>query len=200
MTRVRPGAARRHRVIAGSAFAAAFLLASANASAQDFSLGAGAGLTRGKTDCVASFPCDRADAGIQLFAAYRVADAFDLQLLYADTGRFKGGDTTALGTAFGGDFRVGVTGLTAGYRWGFAPQWALRLRAGVASVRTRFEYAAPFAGSVSRTTTQPIAGVGLAYEVAPGWEVSLDGDATRFEAYTTRGSLQMLGLAVRYSF
>lgn len=60
---------------------------------------------------------------------------------FFDAGRFKGGDTTPLGTQFGGTFKVNGFGLTAGYRWEFAPLWSVAARAGVASVRTRFDYA-----------------------------------------------------------
>ena len=174
----------------------------ATASAADFSIGIAAGPDRGRVDCVASFPCDRSSAFAKLFAGYRFGDALDAQVVYFDGGSFKGGDTTPLGTAFGGKFKVSGLGVTAGYRWGFAPAWSLNARAGLASVRTRFEYAAPFGsiGSASQTTTQPLLGVGIGYAVTSSVRVGLDYDVTQFRVHTTRGPLQMLGVAAQFSF
>ncbi|MDQ2735713.1 MAG: hypothetical protein M3Y55_12180, partial [Pseudomonadota bacterium] len=94
------------------------------ATAQDFSVGIAAGPDRGRVDCVASFPCDRSSSHWKLTGAYRFADTYDVQLAYFGAGRFQGGDTTPLGAAFGGTFRVSGLGLTAGYRWTFAPGWS----------------------------------------------------------------------------
>ena len=180
--------------------ASAALAAAGNATAADFSVGIGAGLDRGKVDCVASFACDHSSAFAKLYGAYRFTDAIDLQLVYFDAGHFKGGDTTPLGTQFGGTFKASGLGLTGGYRWSFAPSWSLTGRAGIASMRTRFDYASPFSGSVSETTTQPLLGIGVAYAVTPTIRVGLDYDVTRLKVYKTRGSLQMLGVAAQFSF
>jgi hypothetical protein len=180
--------------------AAAALLAAGAASGADFSVGAGAGTDRGRVDCVASFPCDRSSTHWKLFAGYRISPAIDIQGVWFDAGHFQGGDTTPLGTAFGGTFKVNGFGLTGGYRWEFAPSWSLAGRAGFASVRTRFDYANATFGSVSKTTAQPLLGLGLAYAITPSVRLSLDYDATRFKVHTTRGPLQMLGLAAQYSF
>jgi opacity protein-like surface antigen len=190
----------RRRYEARGLLAAAALLASTTAAAADFSVGVGAGLDRGKVDCVASFPCDHNNSFAKLYGSYQVIDAVDVQLVYFDAGRFKGGDTTPLGTQFGGTFKVSGFGLTGGYRWAFMPQWSLTARAGIASVRTRFEYASPFSGSVSETTTQPLAGLGVAYAITPTIRIGLDYDVTRLKVYKTRGSLQMLGVAAQFSF
>jgi len=117
-----------------------------------------------------------------------------------DAGHFTGGDTTPLGTEFGGTFKVSGLGLTAGYRWDFAPSWSLVGRAGLAAMRTRFDYANPAFGSARKTTTQPLLGLGLGYTITPTVRLSLDCDVTRFKVHTTRGSLQMLGVAAQYSF
>lgn len=181
-------------------WAATLLLASAWAQASDFSAGAGAGVVRGKTDCVDAYACDHSSTQAKVFLGYRVADGIELQAVYFDGGRFSGGNISPLGTSFGGRFKVDGLGLAAGYRWSFAPGWSLKGQLGVASVRTRFDYAAPFAGEVGKTTTQPLAGLSLAYEVAPNWQLSLDVDETRFKVHTTRGSLRMLGVAAQYAF
>ena len=47
---------------------------------------------------------------------------------------------------------------------------------------------------------QPLAGIGVGYAVSPALRVGLDYDITRFKAHESRGPLQMLGLAVQYSF
>ncbi len=181
--------------------AGAGLVAAASAVASDdFSIGIGAGADRGRVDCVASFDCDRSGSHAKLFAGYRWNDAVDLQVLYFDAGHFKGGDTTPLGTEFGGAFRVSGFGLTAGYRWELAPAWSVTARAGAASVRTRFDYASDIAGSVSKTTLQPLASLGIAYAVTPQLRVGVDYDVTRFKVHTTRGPLQMLGVAAQFSF
>jgi Outer membrane protein beta-barrel domain len=179
---------------------AAALLAAGSASAADFSIGLGAGTDRGRVDCVASFACDRGSAAWKLFAAYKVSQAVDVQAVWFDAGRFEGGDTTPLGTEFGGTFKVSGLGLTGGYRWDFAPSWSLAGRAGIAAMRTRFDYANAAFGSVSKTTVQPLLGLGLAYAITPSVRLSLDYDVTRFKVHTTRGPLQMLGLAAQYSF
>ena len=181
-------------------FAAAALIGAGAASAADFSVGLGAGADRGRVDCVASFPCDRGSAHWKLFAGYQLSEAVDVQAVGFDAGRFKGGDTTPLGTEFGGTFKVSGFGLTGGYRWQFAPSWSLAGRAGLAAVRTRFDYANAAFGSASKTTVQPLLGLGLAYAITPAVRLSLDCDVTRFKVHTTRGSLQMLGLAAQYSF
>ena len=116
-----------------------------------------------------------------------------MQPVWLDAGHFKGGDTSPLGTEFGGIFEVSGFGLTGGYRWEFAPSWSLAGRAGLASVRTRFDYADAAVGSASKTTTQPLLGLGLACAITPTMRLSLDYDVTRFEVHRTRGPLQMLG-------
>jgi len=181
-------------------FSAAALIGAGAAGATDFSVGAGAGADRGRVDCVASFPCDRGSAGWKLFAGYQLSEAVDLQAVWFDAGRFKGGDTTPLGTEFGGTFKVSGFGLTGGYRWDFAPSWSLSGRAGIAAMRTRFDYANAAFGSASKTTVQPLLGLGLAYAITPSARLSLDYDLTRFKVHATRGPLQMLGLAAQYSF
>lgn len=179
---------------------AAALIGASAAAAADFSVGVSAGADRGRVDCVASFPCDRGSAHWKLFASYQISEAVDVQAVFFDAGRFKGGDTTPLGTEFGGNFKVSGFGVTGGYRWEFAPSWSLGARAGLASVRTRFDYANLFFGSASKTTVQPLLGLGLSYAITPTVRLSLDYDVTRFKVHTTRGPLQMLGLAAQYSF
>ena len=198
---VGPASGRRpHRTPFAWAASLSLLLASVGARAGDFSIGAGAGLDRGKTDCVDGFACERASSHVKVFVGYRVMDGVELEALVFDAGRFDGGDTSPRGTAFGGRFKVSGAGLAAGYRWSFMPQWSLKGQLGVASVRTRFDYAAPFAGEVGMTDTQPLAGLSLGYAVTPKWQLSLDYDETRFKVYTTRGSLRILGVAARYAF
>ena len=178
---------------------AAALLGAGAACGADFTVGIGAYADRGHVDCVASFPCDRSSAGGKFFAAYRVSPAVDVQAVWFDAGHFKGGDTTPLGIEFGGTFKVGGFGLTGGYRWELAP-WSLVGRAGLAAMHTRFDYANTAFGSASKTTAQPLLGLGLAYAVTPAVRLSLDYDLTRFKVHTTRGPLQMLGVAAQYSF
>ena len=170
------------------------------ASAGEFSVGFGAGADSGKVDCVASAPCDHRSTHWQLFADYALGDTVALRAAWFDAGRFDGGDTTPQGLEFGGRFKVSGLGLTAGYRWALAPQWGLTGRAGLAVVRTRFDYANPVWGSASKTTTQPLVGVGLAYAVTPTVRLGLDWDVTRFKVHTTQGPLQMLGVSAQLSF
>ena len=169
-------------------------------AAADFSIGLGAGVGRGRGECVASFPCDRSDAHWKLFAGYRISETVDVQAVFFDAGRFKGGDTTPLGTEFGGTFKASGFGVTGGYRWVFAPSWSLGARAGLAAVRTRFDYANTAFASASKRTLQPLVGLGLAVAITPAVRLSLDYDLTRFKVHTTRGPLQMLGLAAMVSF
>ena len=170
------------------------------AHAGDFSVGVGLGADRGHVDCIAAYPCDRGSTQAKLFAAYQFDPSFELQALYFDAGRFKGGDTTERGTNFGGRFRVSGVALSAGYRWNIAPDCSVAGRVGLASVRTAFDYADPFSGSTSRSVIQPIVGVGIGYAISPVWRIGLDVDATRFKVHQTRGSLRMLGLTAQYSF
>ena len=163
-------------------------------------IGLGAGLDRGRVDCLSGFACDRSSASGKVFVGGRVLDLLDVQLTVFDAGRFKGADTAPLGTEFGGDFKVAGLALTAGYRWSLAPDWSATARAGVAAVRTRFVYDNDAWGSAKKTTAQPYASVGIAYAVTPQVHVGLDYDLTRFKAYRDRGSLQTLGVAVRFEF
>ena len=64
----------------------------AAASAQGFSVGVAAGPDRGRVDCVASFPCDRASTQFKLGGAWNFADAWDVQLAYFRAGSYRGGD------------------------------------------------------------------------------------------------------------
>ncbi len=182
------------------ALALAALAASGAASAQGFIVGIGAGADRGHVDCVPSFPCDRSSAHWKLTGAYRFADVYDVQLAYIHGGRFQGGDVTPLGTPFGGTFKIDGIGLTAGYRYAFAPDWSVVARFGAVSMRTRFDYANALAAGVSQTSLQPLGGVGLAYAVTPSLRLGVDYDMTRFKVHTTRGSLRMLGVAAQLSF
>jgi hypothetical protein len=154
--------------------AAAATVVSGAAGAGDFSLGAGVGADRGRVECVDSFSCDRSSGHWKVFVGYRWGEAFELQAVYFDAGRFKGGGTTPLGTEFGGAFEVRGIGLTGGYRWAFSPSWSLVGRAGLASVRTRFDHADATVSSVSKTNVQPLLGLGLAYAVTPAVRLSLD--------------------------
>lgn len=189
---------RRHR--SRCAWVASLSLASLSAQAGDFSIGAGVGLDHGETNCVSAYACGHSSAHAKMFLDYRVVDGVELQALAFDAGRFDGGDTSPRGTPFGGRFKVRGVGVAAGYRWTFMPEWSVKGQIGVVSVRTQFDYAAPFTGEVGKTTTQPLAGLSLAYAVTPNWQLSLDYDETRFKAHTTHGSLRMVGLAAQYAF
>ena len=180
--------------------AATVLTGAVAAVAADFSVGVGAGTGRGRGECVDSFSCDRSNSYWKFVAGYRLSEPVDVQAVYFDAGRFKGGDTTPLGTDFGGRFEVSGFGLTGGYRWVLAPSLSFGARAGLAAVRTRFDYERADLGTASKTTLQPLAGLGLAYAITPNVRLSLDYDVTRFKVHSTRGSLQMLGLAAQYSF
>ena len=165
-----------------------------------WSVGLGAGADHGRVDCVASFACDRSSTSVKLFTGYKVSDPIELQAVFFDAGNFKGGDTTPLGTQFGGTFKVSGIGLTGGYRWPLMTDWSVVGRAGIAGVRTRFDYANDLAASVGKTTMQPLLGLGVGYAIAPALRLSLDYDLTRFKVHVTHGSLQTLGLAAQYSF
>lgn len=193
-------AARGRRDGVRYALTAACAAACLSAQAGGFSIGAGAGVDHGKVDCVDGHACDRGSAHAKLFAGYALTDAIELQALAFDAGHFDGGDISPLGTPFGGRFKVNGIGIAAGYRWTFAPGWSLKGQLGVARVRTRFGYAAPFAGDASMTTTQPLVGLSLGYQIAPQWRLSLDVDETRFKVHTTRGPLRMVGVAAQFAF
>ena len=175
-------------------------LAAGAAEAGDVSVGLGAAASHGEGRCVDAFPCDRSSGGGKVFGAYRFDDAWDAQVLYFGGHSFKGGDTTSLGTEFGGTFKVSGLGLSAGYRWTLAPEWSLTGRAGIAAVRTRFDYADIDLDSASKSTAQPLAGLRLAYRATPQVDIGLDYDVTRFKVHTTRGPLHMLGLSVQFKF
>jgi opacity protein-like surface antigen len=201
MTQALPAAALRRSLACLVALPG--LLAMQSSNAADFSLGIGAGGDHGRVDCVAAYECDRSSSHVKLTAAYLVSDTLDLQLAYFDAGKFKGGDLTPLlGTPFGGSFKVSGVGLTVGYRYGFAPQWSATARAGLSSMRTRFDYASPFSAiaSVSETKVEPLIGLGIGYAVTPSIRIGLDYDLTRFKVYSTQGPLHMLGLAAQFSF
>ena len=175
-------------------------IGSGAAAAADFFVGVGAGPDRGRVDCVASFACDSSGTASKLFAGYQINNEVELRATYFDAGHFKGGDTTPLGTEFGGTFKVSGLSLAGGYRWQFASSWSLSGRVGLGVARTHFDYANTVFGSANKTTTQPLLGLGLAYAMTPNVRLGLDYDVTRFKVHTTRGPLQMLGLAVQYSF
>lgn len=185
---------------AGASVAVGICAVAHAAGEPSFSIGVAAGPDRGRVDCVASFPCDRASTQFKLSGAWNFADAWDAQLAYFRAGRFLGGDPIPAGGEFGGTFRVDGVGLTAGYHWAFAPGWSVIARLGAASVRTRFEYANALAGDVSKTTLQPLGGVGIGYAITPALQIGVDYDVTRFKVYRKQGSLRMLGLAVQFSF
>ena len=191
-------AAPRHAfaLLAGLAAAAC----SGPAFAQEFSVAFGAGPARGHVECTDTFPCDRSGGFWKVAGGWRAAPEVELQLSAFGTGKFDGGDETDLGTPFGGDFGVTGAGLTVGYRWAFAPRWSAVARLGVAAVRTRFHYAAPFDGSKSKTLAQPLGGIGIGYDITPQWRLGLDYDETRFKVHKERGPLRMLGVTAQYSF
>ncbi|MEO8925167.1 MAG: outer membrane beta-barrel protein [Caldimonas sp.] len=201
---IRPRLSTRRSAPLVFAAAALFAAAAAPAEAADvdvgIGIGGGIGAADGRVDCVASFPCDRSSTSWKLFVDWRPTDAFDLQAVGFGAGRFKGGDTAPSGAAFGGSFKVDGLGFTGGYRWVIAPAWSLVGRAGLASVRTRFEYADSSLGAVSKTTVQPLLGLGLAWQLTPAVGVGLDYDVTRFKAHSTQGALHMLGVTAQYSF
>lgn len=172
----------------------------AAAGTPDFSVGIAAGPTRGNVDCVTSFRCDRSSTQLKLSGSWNFADPWDAQIAYFQAGRFQGGDPIPAGGQFGGTFRVAGLGVSAGYRWTFAPDWSAVARLGVAGMRTRFEYANALAADVSKTTLQPLAGLGIGYAITPSIRIGIEGDITRFKVYRKQGSLRMLGLAAQFSF
>ncbi len=196
----RPTAPRRTRYLLTTATLVLAAFAAAPAAAADFAIGVGAGAANGRVDCVDSFPCDHSSGSWKLFAGWRPSDVVELQLVGFGTGRFDGGDIAPGGTAFGGSFKVDGIGVTGGYRWAFAPAWSLVGRAGIASVRTRFDYADSSLGSVSKTTAQPLAGVSLVWQITPTIGLALEDDITRFKAHDTHGTLNTLGIAAQFSF
>jgi len=174
--------------------------AAAPAAAADFTVGAGAGAVNGRVDCVDSFPCDRSSSSWKLFAGWRPNELTEIQVIGFGGDRFKGGDIAPGGTAFGGSFKVEGSGLTGGYRWAFAPAWSLVGRAGLANVHTRFAYAASSLGEVGKTTVQPLAGLGLTWQLTPVVGIALEDDITRFKAHDTHGTLHTLGIAAQVAF
>lgn len=186
--------------VAALMFSAVSLAAPSVAHAGGVELGLTAGGDRGHVTCVDTFACERGSGFVKASAGWRFDNGVDVQLHVIDAGRFKGGDTTKLGTDFGGTFKVSAIGVTAGWRWSFAPQWELGLRGGVATVRARFDYENSAWGSRSKTTIQPLAGIGIGYAITPQWRVGVDYDATRIKANNEHGPLQMLGASVRYAF
>ena len=198
--RSRPTALHSARFMLAAAGFVAGAAVTTPAAAADFNIGGDVGAADGRVDCVASFACDRSSTSWKLFAGWKLSETFDLQAVGFGGGRFKGGDTTPGGADFGGSFRVEGIGLTGGYRWALAPAWSLVGRAGVASVRTRFQYADSSVGDVGKTTTQPLLGLDLAWQLSPAVALGLDYDLTRFKAHSTHGALHMLGIAAQYSF
>ncbi len=188
------------RLAARLAFALAAVAATGAANSQGFSVGVGGGVDRGRVDCVASFPCDRSSGHFKVTGAWRFADAWDAQLAYFSAGRFQGGDPIPGGGEFGGTFRVDGVGLSAGYRWDLAPGWSAVARFGAASMRTRFQYANALLPDVSKSTLQPLAGIGIGYAITPSVRLGIDYDVSRFKVYTRNGSLRMLGVAAQFSF
>lgn len=172
----------------------------ADDAATVFSVGAAGGAADGRVDCVQPYPCDHHAGYGKATASAWIASTVELQASYFRVGDLQGGDTTPLGTRFGGTFKLSGVGLTAGYRWALAPDWDLTARAGVAAVRARFAYAAPFSGEPSKTTVQPLGGLDLDYAITPALRVGLDYQATRLKAHVTRGTLQMIGVGVQFSF
>ena len=170
------------------------------AAAGEFSVGAGGGASHGRVDCVSSFQCDRSSGFGKVFVGYRAYDAVDVQAVYFGGGNFRGGDTTPLGTPFGGTFKVDGIGLTAGASWTFASAWSVAARAGIADMHARFDDQNPAFPNSSRNTVQPLLGVGIAYALSPQVRIGVDYDVTRFKAYMSRGPLQMLSVAVQFSF
>ena len=74
-----------------------------------------------------AFSCGRSGASWKLFAAWRPGELFELQPLAGGAGRGEGGDTTPLGSEFGGGFKVRGFGLSAGDRRFSAPAVAVGL-------------------------------------------------------------------------
>ena len=198
----RPQPENRLRGLSPSRVVLALTMLGAGAAVQaaDLSVGFVLAGSNGKGRCVDAFACDRSSGGGKVFGSWRFDDALDVQVVGFDAGHFKGGDTTPLGTAFGGRFMASGGGVTLGYRWAFAQQWSLTGRAGVAAVRTRFDYVADELGHASKTTAQPLAGLRLAWQATPQIGLGLDYDVTRFKVHTTRGTLQMFGVAAQFTF
>jgi hypothetical protein len=165
-----------------------------------FSVGASGGEANGRVDCVQAYPCGHNAGFGKIMVSASISSTIEVQASYFRVGDLQGGDTTPLGTRFGGIFKLSGIGLTAGYRWDFAPDWDLTARGGIAGVRARFAYAAPFSGEPSRTTVQPLGGLDLDYAITSALRVGLDYQATRLKAHATRGALQTIGVGVQFSF
>ena len=186
----------RHRLLV----AAVSMTVGHAAHAQSLSIGVGGGVDRGRVDCVSSFPCDRSGSHFKLTGGYGFGNGWDAQLVYLHGGNFQGGDPIPGGGEFGGTFRVDGVGLSAGYRVDIANDWSVVARLGASSMRTRFAYANALLPDVSKTTVQPLAGIGIGYQVTPSVRLGIDYDVTRFKVYTKNGSLRMLGVAAQFSF
>ena len=186
--------ARKH--LAGSVLLVAAAGWSAGASAQGY-VGAGAGVTRAKIDCVAD--CDNTSTGFKVFGGYDFHPYFGVEAAYVTLGKATITGLTTIGVAT-------VEAKTQGAAV-FAvakaedTTWRVFGKLGFASLKTDLELRSGTAAFTDDDTATDVAwGLGIGWKVAPRWLVQLEYERFRPEVLGEKAWVQFTSLGVAYRF
>lgn len=174
------------------------LLGAASAHAEAFA-GASAGLSSQQLVCAANAPCDDKAGALRLSAGWRFNDRWSFEATWLRaTPDFTASDSLGSLTWNG---RVAMEAISASaafdLRLGSLP---LQLRAGVASVRGKFDSATAGVLDSSASEVRPILGLGLRQSFAGQWALRADFDVTEGQAYTRKGRFSVFTVGVERRF
>jgi OOP family OmpA-OmpF porin len=147
-------------------------------------------------DCTGFDTCDKSSTGFKIFGGYKFMPNLAAEVGYFNFGKAKASDAglnlTLKATAFG----AGVA-----FIGDFAPQWSGVARVGVASVKMKGD--AEFfgsTGSISKSSANAYAGLGIGYEITKGLSVTAALDLTRGKLADEKGNLRLISFGLTQSF
>jgi|JI10StandDraft_1071094.scaffolds.fasta_scaffold372151_2 hypothetical protein len=158
-----------------------------------------AGLSSQQLVCAAAAPCDDKASALRAAGGWRFNDRFSLEAAWLrGTPDFTASDSLASLTWNG---RVAMESISASAAFDLKlGSLAMQFRAGVASVRGRFDSATTGVPDSSATEVRPILGIGLRQSFAEHWALRADLDVTEGQAYTRRGRFSVFTVGVERRF
>jgi OOP family OmpA-OmpF porin len=155
------------------------LLMAAGAKAESHQPYASVGFGRASwnVDCSGAATCSRSHSAVRLAAGLEVGKGIAVEGFYSDLGK-----VTAADPGGSAEIKGNAIGATMALSANFAADWRGLIRIGAASVQakgTANGYGA--SASVSKTSLQPVVGLGLSYAITPSLYAEAGYDRTRLE-------------------
>src|SRR6185369_14080395 len=178
------------------AFAAASLLSSGAAMAQQIYVGGAIGQGHADVDCFGASNCDKTDTAYKLFAGYGFGNGLSVEGGYMSFGKATASAPGASSEIESGGPHLGVAFNAPIGNRGFG----LGARVGVISMKTKISASLVGfgSGSESETNAEPYFGFGASYAFAPHLRMDLGADFSRAEFQGDKADVRAVTLGLTY--